>query len=176
MGATTSTALAQNDDQEVHGIYPAGQYLWTPGQIAANIQAGIVSPTFSPSAERNLAYGCMCLICYHFFPSINEMGCCHHAICTECLACIIPTPPGRRVCPFCRMENFEVRPNVVARELCHYESGEDNAPLIIDESRPDEYNALLLQFPAIDPEAAWEMYQVGIPVEEIAASFGDEET
>jgi hypothetical protein len=83
------------------------------------------------------------------------MDCCQHAICIECLACIIPTRPGQRVCPFCRQNNF----------------GEDNAPLIIDESLPDDYNALLLQFPMIDPEAAWEMYQVGIPVEEIAASL-----
>jgi hypothetical protein len=114
----------------------------------------------------------MCLICYHFFPRINETNCCQHAICTECLACIVKPPPEGRACPFCRVEDFALRPNLSSRELAHFESGEIDTPVSIDETRPDDFNALMLQFPAIDSEAAWLRYQAGVPVEEIAVEMG----
>jgi hypothetical protein len=114
----------------------------------------------------------MCLICYHFFPTINEMKCCQQAICTECLACIVKPPPEVRVCPFCRVENFTITPNLSARQLSHFESGEVDTPLAIDDTRPDDFNALMLQFPMVDTETAWMMYQAGISVDEIAAEIG----
>jgi hypothetical protein len=41
-------------------------------------------------------------------------------------------------------------------------------PNCINSDRPDEFNALLMQFPTLDEESAWQLYQAGIPVEEIA--------
>jgi hypothetical protein len=172
MGVSVSSSSPRGDTDVTHGIYQSSKYLWTPGQIAKNIQSGVVSPTFVPQTDRTFDHSCMCLVCYHWFPSINETNCCQHAICTECLACIVKPPPDDRVCPFCRRTNFEIRPNLGVRELTHYESGDQASPLVIDESRPDDFNALLLQFPAINPEEAWSLYQAGISVEEIANSIG----
>jgi hypothetical protein len=172
MGVTTSSAAPRGQTEITHGIFLDAKYHWTPGQIAQNIQQGIVTPTHPPSVDRTPSADCMCLICYHFFPTINEMKCCQHAICTECLACIVKPPPEPRICPFCKVENFTISPNFGARQLSHFETGEVETPLAIDDSKPDDFNALMLQFPTIDTEIAWVMYQAGISVEEIAAEMG----
>jgi hypothetical protein len=58
------------------------------------------------------------------------------------------------------------------RELLHYETGEVEERLMIDDSRPDDFNALVLQFPSIDIDTAWDMYRAGITVDDIADAMG----
>jgi hypothetical protein len=172
MGVTTSTSNPRGDNEVTHGIYNASLYHWTPGQIAMNIQSKIVTPTYLPNRERSEANSCMCLICYLWFPSINETRCCQHPICTECLACIIKPPPENRVCPICQRENLTVRPNVGSKELARLPSSEDNQQPVIGEPQLDDFHALLLQFPDIDPETVWSLFQAGVSIKDIAISVG----
>jgi hypothetical protein len=71
----------------------------------------------------------------------------------------------------CHAEDFTIIPNVQVRELTHYDSDDDNALLSLDESKPDDFNALILEFPGIDADVCWSLYQCGISVEEIAATL-----
>jgi hypothetical protein len=106
----------------------------------------------------------------NYYPALNEVTCCGRSICTECLAAVVPPPPKERICPFDRTnKTFTVRANVDWKNLVHAETGVMQEPHAMDSDRPDEFNALLWQFPHLNEATAWELYQAGIPVEDIAA-------
>jgi hypothetical protein len=175
MGLSTSQARPRGNTQVTHSIYPSNRYFWNAGQIAKNIQNGVVTPTYPPEARRTRTADCSCLICYQYFPRINQTNCCQHAACTECLACIAKPPPEARLCPFCRAANFTIQPNLQRRQLAHPSSpvdGIDDQPIMgLEKSDSDELIALFMQYPDIDKEAARQLYQADVPVGEIIESL-----
>jgi hypothetical protein len=68
--------------------------------------------------------------------------------------------------------NFTIRTNVIWETLVHAETGQIHEHVDIDSEMPDELIALLLQYPNLDPASARELYEAGIPIEEIAPSPG----
>ncbi|OHS98371.1 hypothetical protein TRFO_08968 [Tritrichomonas foetus] len=174
MGITTSSVTPKRNQNEcLHGIYHKEKYRWTEGQIAANIRKGKVTPIYPFSAESQRTSRCFCSICYNYYPSINETTCCQQGICTECLAAIIDPPPKQRMCPYCRSANISIKPNVEYNDL-KSPVVNTHEPLTLDDSfanLPDELICLLLQYEHLDRQMVIDLYNAGVPIDEIEASL-----
>jgi hypothetical protein len=175
MGLSTSQAMPRPETEAIHNIYPEKCYSWNAGQIASNIRSGVVTRTYPPEANRTRTADCSCLICYQYFPQINQTTCCQHTACTECLACIVKKPPAPRVCPFCRHKDFTIQPNMTRSTLTHPQSPIDDAadrPIMgLEKSDPDELIALFVQYPDIDKEAARQLYRAGVSIQQLIELF-----
>ena len=176
MGLVQSGAAPRSDNDVPRGIYP--RYKWTREQFAANIQRGVLTPCFQPLKEPGRTTHAYCELCYHGFDLINEMQCCGHAACTECLAAyILPENFGNRICPFCRKQNFTIIPNRCRRDLNRPFDGGGTAeePVILDwdDKLPEEVNLIFLEYsPSPEQrEMVIEMYNAGISAQDIIASL-----
>lgn len=175
MGVSTSECRPNAQHERLHGIYKTHQYNWTGEQVAYNIRHSKVTPILPYSKERTDQKKCFCEICYFYYEQINETTCCNHPICTECLAAVVESPPNQQVCPFCRAQQFRIRPNRSYHQLVNPTTIEvERAPDVIDignKNVPDEVLALLYQYPNTDVDIVMEMYSAQIPMEEIIAAI-----
>ncbi|KAK8893628.1 hypothetical protein M9Y10_022053 [Tritrichomonas musculus] len=175
MGVTTSSVSPNSSANEtIHNLYKKNEYKWSPGQIAANIRRGKVTPIYNGTTERERDNRCFCSICYYFYPKINETTCCGQGICTECLAAVASPPPKERCCPFCRKENYSIIPNVEYKQLKNpFVNDEEPLQNLPDtnENLPDDVIALLMQFPNIDQTTVVQLYNDGMSTDQIIEFF-----
>lgn len=173
---------------ETHGIYKRSK--WSPEMLRYMVLNGYVTPLYMFQENQSSSHQISCQICYLYYPKINETHCCHHLICTECLASIIDLPPSTkfRVCPFCRQECFSIKPCVDSVRIPGGANGDDPEFLKYEERRkqgledkpitnkkppinyPNEVLELANQFHA-DPDTIHNLMQAGLTQEDIISQF-----
>lgn len=181
MGVSFSEAQVQPGDFDV--LPPNGsQGGWTNEQIAYNIHAGNITPYLPGECVMDKPNLCYCEICYLGFTRSNQIKCCGHCVCSQCLASIVKRDfLNSRECPFCRNAEFEILPNRDVNQQQSYEIPKNikRKSKEATETLEDELAQFLAMFNgAIRPRLTdyqrsfvIELYRLGVPFDEILGNL-----
>ena len=137
MGNHQSTSKKMSPWEMTHGIY--NNYKWTPKEICQAVRESKITPLYEGEFDETPKNNIFCETCYLYYPRINQTTCCHHQICSECLAALIEFDTNKRKCPFCRSNSLTVLPNIDKAKIIDHSADEDAFQKIEAQKRAGTY-------------------------------------
>lgn len=107
-----SSTISDEDDEDLNkdSIFLKPKCKYTKEKFIQSVRNGEITPFYQPSPQKTYLNDIMCELCYNFFPRVNKLNCCKHAVCSNCVIFIDK-------CPMCRKDEISITANCASDQF-----------------------------------------------------------